>query len=94
MHGSIGNAAPPPGPRHVRHLAEQKAPAPSVNPFAFGSDGAADEDCGPDYGTVFRAGFDSECAEPFCVRGGDIEEGDLIQADGLDGYVHQECAGA
>lgn len=86
MHGSVGNAAPPPGPRHVRHLAEQKAPAPSVNPFAFGSD---DTDSSP--GPGFYAGYDSECGAGDCAFGGDIEEGDLIQAIGGDGFAHSEC---
>lgn len=64
----------------------------SVDPFSSGSDGAAD-DSGPAYGPEVRASFDSECAEPFCVSGGTIFEGDDIRADGEGGWVHSECAG-
>src|ERR1044072_852946 len=100
MHGSERNAAPPPGPRYQRHLAEQPralgpfgdgpADGAPVAPFASGSDGAADS--GPDYGPEVEAQFDSECSEPFCSGGGLIYAGDHIRADGDGGWVHSECA--
>ncbi len=48
----------------------------------------------PRLGTEFYAGYDSECSAADCIFGADIEEGDLIQADGEGGWVHQECADA
>lgn len=90
MHRSQRTAAtasgPPPGPRYRRHLAEQPRPA-APDPFSAGADAAADR-----RGPVFPAGFDGECAEPFCQFGGDIYEGEAIRADGDGGYVHEECA--
>jgi hypothetical protein len=83
-----GVGGPPAGPRFRRHLAEQPRPAAAVDPFAFGSDAV------PVVGPVFDAGYDSECAAYDCEYGGDIEEGDRIQADGEGGFVHEECARA
>ena len=84
MHGSERTSAPPAGPRYRRHLAEQPRPA-APDPFASGSDNVVQP------GPVFRAGYDSECSSATCYLGGDIEEGDDIQADGEGGFRHAEC---
>lgn len=63
------------------------AAPPTADPFAAGSDDAADG-----YGPEVRATFDSECAALPCLVGGLITEGDGIRAAGDGEWVHTECA--
>ena len=86
MYGSERNTAPPPGPRYRRHLAEQPRPAvPGPDPFASGSDGAANSGPGP----WFEADHEGNCSACDEYH---IEPGDRIRADSYGGYEAEECS--
>jgi len=93
MHGPGRQAPPPAGPPGTLRVGPGSSPADleraagllSADPFSSGTDSV------PQPGPEFYASYGSECSAAVCLEGGDIEEGDLIQADGEGGYAHSGC---